>query len=440
LPNEVHLSERFDVAVLGAGAAGLFCAGRLVQSGLRVLVVDHAPEPGRKILISGGGRANFTNLNTRPEHFLSENPHFAKSALAGYEPEAFVELVERYSIAYHHKTPGQLFCDGSARQIVEMLLAECTGAELRLGTRVARVERSGDGLQLGLTKDGGNAATSPNGNAEEVFAQNVVIATGGLSIPKLGATGFGYDVAKQFGLELVPTRAALVPWTFGPEDVQRFEGLSGVAMDATVSVAGGSFGSKRRGKNRDARGPDRGSDRGGEGGANRIVFHDKVLLTHRGLSGPAVLQASSYWKAGTTVWMDLAPGQTVTAPLLVEKARRDEAAALAAWSAVLPRRLAERLLALAGPEGWGNEALLAAERALHAWELVPAGTEGYAKAEVTAGGVATGGLDARTMEAKSVPGLYFIGEVVDVTGQLGGFNFQWAWASAAAAARAIACS
>lgn len=419
------MSERFDVAVLGAGAAGLFCAGQLAQTGLRVLVVDHAPEPGRKILISGGGRANFTNLNTRPEHFLSENPHFAKSALAGYAPEAFVALVERYGIAYHHKTPGQLFCDGSARQIVEMLLAECASAQLQLSTRVARVERAGDGFLLGLTKDTGDAATSRNAGAEEVFARNLVIATGGLSIPKLGATGFGYDVARQFGLELVPTRAALVPWTFGLEDAQRFEGLSGVAMDATVSVAGGSLGSKRSGKS--------GSERGSE----RIIFRDKVLVTHRGLSGPAVLQASSYWKAGTTVQMDLAPGQTVTAPLLAEKARRDEAAALAAWSAVLPRRLAERLLELAGPEGWSNEALQAAERALHAWELVPAGTEGYAKAEVTAGGVATSGLDARTMEAKSVPGLYFIGEVVDVTGQLGGFNFQWAWASAAAAARAI---
>jgi predicted flavoprotein YhiN len=429
---EVGVGERVDVAVLGAGAAGLFCAGLLRQGGLRVVVVDHAPEPGRKILISGGGRANFTNLQTRPEHFLSGNPHFAKSALAGYGPEDFVALVERYGIAYHAKTPGQLFCDGSARQIVEMLVAECAGAALRLGAAIERVERVGDGFRVKL---------AGTGSAEALEARAVVVATGGLSIPKLGATGFGYEVARQFGLELEPRRAALVPWTFGPEDAERFAGLSGVALEAEVMVGGGAAGAgvavgaglRTAGSGREAgRGSGQGSGRGAE-----VRFRDKVLVTHRGLSGPAVLQASSYWQAGTVVRLDLAPGRVVTGPLLEPKARRDEAAAVAAWSAVLPRRLAERLLALAGPEGWGNAELAAAERALHGWELTPAGTEGYAKAEVTAGGVATGGLDARTMEAKGVPGLYFIGEVVDVTGQLGGFNFQWAWASGAAAARGI---
>lgn len=406
----------YDVAVLGAGAAGLFCAGQLQQAGLRAVVIDHAPEPGRKILISGGGRANFTNLNTRPEHFLSENPHFCKSALSAYTPEEFVELVERYGIAYHHKAPGQLFCDGSARQIVEMLVAECATAELRLATAVERVER--------LEDDGPFEVHVSRGSEKEALrARNVVIATGGLSIPKLGATGLGYEVARQFALKLVPTRAALVPFTFGPDDAQRFEGLSGVATEAMVTVYSQATGQGGRVPSRE-----------------KVQFQDKLLITHRGMSGPAVLQASSYWKPGTAVSIDLAPGQQVTAPLLAPKARRDEYAALAAWGAAMPRRLADRLLQVAPPTAWTNEALLAAEQQLHAWPLVPAGTEGYTKAEVTAGGVSTDELDARTMEARKVKGLYFIGEVVDVTGHLGGYNFQWAWASAAAAARALAAT
>jgi predicted Rossmann fold flavoprotein len=386
--------------VIGAGAAGLFCAGLLAQRGLRVLVVDHAPQAGRKILISGGGRANFTNLHTRPDHFLSENPHFAKSALARYSPAQFVALIERYGIAYHEKGPGQLFCDGSARQIVEMLLHEAAAARLLLNTVVESVVPSSEGFALQLLRDGARSAC---------IALKVVVATGGLSIPKLGATGFGYELARRFGLRVVEPRPALVPFTFTAVDAARFEGLSGVAAEAQVSVAG------RR----------------------PAQFRDKLLVTHRGLSGPAILQASSYWEPGSPIAIDFAPAQRVTAPLLAEGAVRDEAAATAAWCSVLPRRLGERLLALAPPARWTNAALDAAERHLHAWPLTPAGTEGFAKAEVTAGGVATDELHAGTLESRKMPGLYFIGEVVDVTGHLGGYNFQWAWASAAAAARAI---
>ena len=371
-----------------------------------MLLLDHAPEPGRKILISGGGRANFTNLNTRPEHFLSENPHFAKSALARYTPRQFVALVERHGIGYHAKAPGQLFCDGSARQLVDMLLAQAAGAELRLRTEILTVTGEGNGFTLRLR----------TGDEEwTVASRTVVVATGGLSIPKLGATGYGYELARQFGLGIVPTLAALVPFTFNAADAARFEGLSGVATEAELSL---SFAPPNR-------------------RSTTVRFRDKLLITHRGLSGPAVLQMSSYWRTGVALSLDLAPGREVAAPLLHAQARRDEGAALAAWSSAVPRRLAERLLELAPPRGWSNDALLAAERRLHSWPLTPGGTEGYAKAEVTAGGVSTADLHAQTLEARQVPGLYFIGEVVDVTGHLGGFNFQWAWASAAAAAQGI---
>ena len=380
-----------------------------------MLLVDHAPAAGRKILISGGGRANFTNLNTQPEHFLSQNPHFARSALAGYAPQQFVSLVERYGIGYHAKAPGQLFCDGSARQLVELLLAEASAAELRLNTEIVAVACEENGFALRL-RTRGNAGGSDQ--EETIASRTVVVATGGLSIPKLGATGFGYELARQFGLRIVPTRAALVPFTFDAADTKRFEGLSGVATEAEITLS-----------------TDRGSKRG-----RAIRFRDKLLITHRGLSGPAVLQISSYWRPGDAVSLDLAPGRQASAPLLQAQARRDEAAMTAAWCAAMPRRLAERLLALAPPQGWSNDALLAAEQQLHRWTLTPGGTEGYARAEVTAGGVSTADLQAQTMEARQVAGLYFIGEVVDVTGHLGGYNFQWAWASAAAAAQGIAGS
>ena len=361
---------------------------------------------GRKILISGGGRANFTNLHTGPQHFLSENPHFAKSALARYSPGEFVSLVERYGIAYHAKAPGQLFCDGSARQIVEMLLAEAAEVELRLQTSVESVRRDGEGFSLVLR----SAAA-----VEQVSVKQLVVATGGLSIPKLGATDFGYRLARQFGLRVVEPRPALVPFTFGSADVARFEGLSGVACEAELSLVPAVQG--RRGQ--------------------PVRFRDRLLITHRGLSGPAVLQASSYWRPGMSLAIDFAPGRQVGEALLKPGARKDESSARGAWTEHLPKRLAERLFALAPPDGWRNEALLAAEDRLHRWSLEPGGTEGYAKAEVTAGGVSTADLDAQTMEARRVPGLFFIGEVVDVTGWLGGFNFQWAWASAAAVAAAI---
>jgi predicted Rossmann fold flavoprotein len=386
----------YDVLILGAGAAGLYCALEAGRRGLRVALLDHASQPGRKILISGGGRANFTHLHTRPENFLSENPHFAKSALARYPPEEFVALVEKHGIAYHHKTPGQLFCDGSATQIVAMLVAECerAGVSLELGVEVSEVRRDENFRVVAAAHR--RAWTAPV----------LVIATGGLSIPKLGATDFGYRLARQFGLRVVPPRPALVPLLFSADDLKRFRDLSGVSAEVEV------FSSQRD--------------------APRFV--DKMLITHRGLSGPAILQISSYWQPGASLMLDLAPGADVYTGL---GTRRDAAAAVAALEAVLPRRLADRLAHVAPPTAWTNAALADAEHTLHHWTLTPAGTEGYEKAEVTAGGVDTRELSAQTMEARKVPGLYFIGEVVDVTGHLGGYNFQWAWASAAAAARSL---
>ncbi len=380
----------YQATILGAGAAGLFAAGLLAQSGLRVLLLDHAPAPGRKILISGGGRANFTNLNTRPEHFLSENPHFAKSALARYAPHEFLALVERHGLAYHAKTPGQLFLDGSARQLVELLLTEAGSAELRLNTSVSEVRHTAPGFLL-------DTSSGP------VTTETLLLATGGLSIPKLGATDFGYRIARQFGLRVVPPRPALVPFTFGEADAQAFANLAGVATEARVTVG-------------------------------KQSFQDKLLVTHRGLSGPAILQASSYWRENAPIAIDFAPA----AALPALETRRDPSTLKAAWATHLgPARLAERLLALAPPDSWTNLSLAALEKRLHAWPLTPSGTEGYPKAEVTAGGVSTQDLHAFSLEARAIPGLYFIGELVDVTGHLGGFNFQWAWASAYAAAQAV---
>lgn len=382
----------FDVIVVGAGAAGLMCAATAGQRGRRVAVVDHNAQPGRKILISGGGRCNFTNIHCGPQSFHSENAHFAKSALAQYRPQHFLELVERYGIAWHEKTLGQLFCDGSARQIVDMLLAECERGrvELVLGTRV---ERIGGGFVLETS-------------VGEMRASALVVATGGLSIPPLGATGFAYDVAGQFGLDVVEPRPALVPVVLAGGEANWTE-LAGVS--ALVEM-------------RAERGP---------------AFREKLLVTHRGLSGPAVLQASSYWREGERLTVDFAPGAKLLGPLLEKNARRDDAALRRALGAELPQRLAGHLAVAAEPKAWTNTALETAERGLHRWEFHPAGTEGFAKAEVTAGGVDTRGLDSRTMQARDVPRLFFIGEAVDVTGWLGGFNFQWAWASAVAAGRAL---
>jgi hypothetical protein len=399
--------RQFDAIVLGAGAAGLMCAAVAGHRGRRVAVLEHSPQPGRKILISGGGRCNFTNLYCAPDRFLSSNPHFAKSALALYQPRHFIELVDRYGIAWHEKTLGQLFCDGSSRQILDLLLAECDDpkrVEVLLNARHAAVEHAGGEFRV---------ATS----AGEFRAETLVIATGGLSIPKMGATGLAYNLARQFGLQVIEPRPALVPLVLGGEEA-RWTELAGVAADVVAS-AGGPHG-KRSAAN---------------------AFLEKMLVTHRGLSGPAVLQASSYWRPGEPLTLDFAPalmdGTGLLDPLLPPGARRDEIALKQALRAVLPQRLAGFLAEAAAPPGWSNAALEACERNLRQWQFHPVGTEGFDKAEVTAGGVNTGDLEARTMQARNVPGLFFIGEAVDVTGHLGGFNFQWAWASAVAAGRAL---
>jgi len=396
-----------DVVVLGAGAAGMMAALEAGRRAKRVLLLDHNERPGRKILISGGGRCNFTNINTRAESFLSENPHFARSALARYTPNDFIALVERHGIAYHEKTLGQLFCDGSAQQIVTMLERECgaAGVELRCGVRAFEVRPrapEAEGARFVLQTSIG-----------EVRCAAVIVATGGLSIPKMGATGFGYELARQFGQAVVEPRPALVPLIFGAEDQSRWCDLTGVSTEV---VARAEVAAKKRFK--------------------APEFREKLLITHRGISGPAVLQISSYWRPGATVSFDLAPGREVFAPLRAKNARRDSAAAEAALRDIMPARFAERWVHLATQTpDWTNAGLDRLERAVHAWTLRPEGTEGFAKAEVTAGGVDTRELDARTMESRRIPGLYFIGEAVDVTGWLGGYNFQWAWASAVSAGR-----
>jgi predicted Rossmann fold flavoprotein len=392
-----HDVPTHDVIVLGAGAAGLFCAGLAGQRGKRVALLDHADAPGKKILISGGGRCNFTNLHTATDRYLSENPHFARSALSRYSPADFIALVERYGIAWHEKTLGQLFCDGSAKQIVAMLLEECRmgDVDLRCGQPVGAVEH-GDGL----FRVGFGGAT--------VVAPVLVIATGGPSIPKMGATGFAYDLARKFGLKVVQPRPALVPLTLAGEDVL-FRELSGVSAEVLAR-------------------------------AGKAAFREAALFTHRGLSGPAILQISSYWRPGESVSIDFLPDQPQDW-LLAAKRERPRAAMARVLGAALPERLAGRLAESVGVAGelgqTQDKALRAAEARLRQWVFTPSGSEGFAKAEVTAGGISTAGLSSRTMEAKAVPGLYAIGEAVDVTGWLGGYNFQWAWASAHAAAMAL---
>jgi hypothetical protein len=387
--------RQFDVIVLGAGAAGLMCAATAGERGRRVALVDHNGQPGRKILVSGGGRCNFTNLHCEPGNFLSGNPHFAKSALALYQPQQFLELVERYGIAWHEKTLGQLFCDGSARAILDMLLAECErgGVEIVLNAHEIEVE-------------GASGEFRVKTSAGEFTSEALVVATGGKSIPKLGATGLGYEMARQFGLKVVAPRPALVPLVLGGAEAGWTE-LAGVSAEVEASAGG-------------------------------AIFREMMLVTHRGLSGPAVLQASLYWHQGKELLVDFGPGGSGWLAALREPdARRDSAALRQALREVLPQRLANYLAEIGGPKGWTNAALEACERGLHRWEFHPVGTEGFEKAEVTAGGVDTAGLQARTMEARAVPGLFFIGEVVDVTGQLGGFNLQWAWSSGVAAGRAV---
>ena len=386
--------EACDVVVLGAGAAGLMAAIMAAQRGRQVLVLDHADRIGKKILISGGGRCNFTNLHCTAENFLSANPHFARSALARYTQQDFLALVERHGIPYHEKTLGQLFCDRAARDIVAMLEQECQAAGVRilLQQHITQVER-GDSFTIHTA-------------ASQHCAPALIVASGGLSIPKIGASDLAYRLAAQFGLAIEPCRPALVPFTWQPADHARYAELTGLSAEVVAS----------QGKQR---------------------FREKLLFTHRGLSGPAVLQISSYWQPGRSVAFDLAPGQDCTLVLRSRPGQRDAAAFRSALRAVFPQRLADRWAEVHAPVGWSNAALTQAEQHLHRWEVTPAGTEGYEKAEVTAGGISTAELSAQTMESRRVPGLYFIGEAVDVTGHLGGYNFQWAWASGAAAGRAV---
>ncbi|MES2392317.1 MAG: NAD(P)/FAD-dependent oxidoreductase [Acidobacteriota bacterium] len=404
MASAISTAERtkVDVLVLGGGAAGLMAAFEAGRRGRKVLLLEHGERVGRKILISGGGRCNFTNLRVTAENFLSNNPHFAKSALARFTPAEMVELVRKHGIRFHEKTLGQLFCDDSARQIVTLLEKECgeAGVEIRCGVSVSAVRLMGEGASRFVVET----------SAGEFGCEAVIVATGGLSIPKMGATGFGYEVARQFGHAIVEPRAALVPLVMTPEDREQWCDLAGLSAEVIAQAE--------------------------KSGKQRVpAFREKMLVTHRGLSGPAVLQASSYWKPGGTVAFDLAPGMEVLAPLLAKNARRDQAAMFALLRGVLPSRMAERWVALKARD-WTNAGIARMEQELHAWALRPAGTEGFAKAEVTAGGVDTNELDARTMQSKRVEGLYFIGEVVDVTGWLGGYNFQWAWASAVSAGRA----
>jgi predicted Rossmann fold flavoprotein len=387
----MSLSPPFDVVVIGAGAAGLMCAAVAAGRGRRVAVLDHNTQPGRKILVSGGGKCNFTNRSVAPANYLSDNPHYVTSALKRFGPDGFMELMARHRIPWHEREHGQLFCDRSAGDVLDMLLAECGagGVELVLGCKVGAV--SGDGPFEIATGRGRFAAAS------------LVVATGGLSLPKIGASGLGHAIARRYGLEVVETRPGLVPLTFAGADQAWMGALSGIAVEAEVA-------------------------------AGKARFREALLFTHRGLSGPAVLQASSYWRAGGAIRVDLLPGRDAAAGLLERKAARPNAQVETVVSEWLPARLARALVERAGllgkPIGQStNAALGGLARLLSAWEPVPAGSEGYRTAEVTLGGVDTAFLSSKTMAAKAVPGLYFVGEAVDVAGWLGGYNFQWAWSS-----------
>lgn len=393
--------EQFDVVVIGAGAAGMFCAALAGQGGRRVLLLDNGKKAGRKILMSGGGRCNFTNMYTEPAAYLSENPHFCKSALARYTQWDFIDLVNRHGIAYHEKTLGQLFCDDSAQQIVDLLLKECEQGQvtLRLRSEVLAVEQGENGFTLSL-------------NGGQVSAGALVVATGGLSMPGLGATPFGYKLAEQFGLKVLPTRAGLVPFTLHKPLLDHLQTLSGVSVPAVVTAQNG------------------------------VSFKESILFTHRGLSGPAVLQLSSYWQPGERVSVNLLPGVDLAAHLDAERLAHPNQSLKNTLAQLLPKRLVECLQLLGQLPEATLKQLNAPQQAalvesLQAWQVQPNGTEGYRTAEVTLGGVDTRALSSKTMMANEVPGLYFIGEVMDVTGWLGGYNFQWAWSSAWACAQAL---
>jgi len=394
--------EQFDAIIVGAGAAGLFCAALAGQAGRRVLVLDNGKKPGRKILMSGGGRCNFTNLYVEPGAYLSANPHFCKSALARYTQWDFIDLVGKHGIAWHEKTLGQLFCDDSAEQIVTMLMAECDkgGVTVRLRSEVLAIARDDSGYTLTLN---GGTVTTPK----------LVIASGGLSMPGLGATPFGYKVAEQFGLKVLPTRAGLVPFTLHKPLLEQIQTLSGVSVPAVVTADNGT------------------------------VFRESILFTHRGLSGPAILQISSYWQPGEWVTVNLLPDTDAAAFIDEQRAAHPNQSLKNTLAMLLPKRLVECLQSLGQIPDVTLKQLNSRQQqelleTLHGWRVQPNGTEGYRTAEVTLGGVDTHELSSRTMEARNVPGLYFIGEVVDVTGWLGGYNFQWAWSSAWACAQALA--
>ncbi|TPL88165.1 NAD(P)/FAD-dependent oxidoreductase [Mesorhizobium sp. B2-3-14] len=390
--------QSYDVVIIGAGAAGMMCAVEAAKRGRSVLILDHAAAPGEKIRISGGGRCNFTNIHASPKNFISRNPHFCISALSRYTQRDFIALVERHGIAYHEKTLGQLFCDGSARQIINMLVSEMRGrgAELVLSTRVEAIGRTEEAFELALSTG-------------SVSCQSLVVACGGKSIPKMGATGFGYELAERFGLAVVETRPALVPLTFDAKTLERLSPLAGNAVDAEIAC----------GKTR---------------------FSEAMLFTHRGVSGPSVLQISSYWREGDEIRIAMLPGTDVAE--LVRAARRGNGrqAVQTVLANHLPKRLAQAIAEQTGLDGnladLSEAQIKTVEAAVNDWRIKPAGSEGYRTAEVTLGGVDTNGLDQKTMQAKLVPGLFFIGEVVDVTGWLGGYNFQWAWSSGWAAGQA----
>ena len=390
--------DRYDTVIIGAGAAGLMCALSAGGRGRRVLLIDHADQAGKKILISGGGRCNFTNREPLPDCFLSANPHFVKSALKRYSQHDFIALVEKHRIPYHERNLGQLFCDGSAREILAMLLAECAAVQVQiwLDTKVTAIEKPD---RFRIETDRG-----------PVEADALVLASGGLSIPKMGATGFAHDIARRFGLKMTQTRPALVPLTVGPEDLAFMQPLSGVSLETVASR------DKRR-------------------------FREAMLFTHRGLSGPVILQISSYWQPGETVYLDLLPDLDLAPYLIERKKTRPKAELKTILTEILPGRLAQKLaeerMVNQPMATYPDKALLGVAEQLKRWPLKPAGTEGYAKAEVTVGGIDTDGLSSQTMGAKAVPGLYAIGEAVDVTGWLGGYNFQWAWSSGWCAGQAV---
>ncbi|MCF6305502.1 MAG: NAD(P)/FAD-dependent oxidoreductase [Rhodobacteraceae bacterium] len=389
----------FDVIVIGSGAAGMMCAAVAGQNGKRVLVLDHAKKIGEKIRISGGGRCNFTNLATSSRNFLSQNTHFAKSALARYAPQDFIGLIERHNIAWHEKAKGQLFCDGSAQQIVEMLFAEMAtgGVDVRANMVVSDIQKIPDGFSV-MTSDGLKTC------------KNLVVACGGKSIPKIGASSFGFEIARQFGLNIIETAPALVPLTFSSDDLEMFKSLAGVAVPVRVSCKG-------------------------------ISFDEDMLFTHRGLSGPAILQISSFWHPGEVVSLNIRPDLDFGTILQQEKQSSGRKAIQTVLANYLPKRLAQSIAEKLAFQGniadLGGDRMQELIEMLENWQVKPTGSEGYRTAEVTRGGVDTAAINAKTMEVKSMPGLYFIGEVLDVTGWLGGYNFQWAWASGQAAGQAV---